>query len=77
MTDVSQAVESAVESSDLPRRLKLEVYDAIESRPDATPTQAEEIVQAVESKYLETRVDPLDPVGTVSAQSIGEPGTQM
>jgi DNA-directed RNA polymerase subunit A" len=31
----------------------------------------------VESKYLETRIDPLDPVGTVSAQSIGEPGTQM
>ncbi|MFW5929668.1 MAG: DNA-directed RNA polymerase subunit A'', partial [Halobacteriota archaeon] len=28
-------------------------------------------------RYESTRIDPLEPVGTVSAQSIGEPGTQM
>ncbi len=77
MTDIAPEIESAVEGSDLPRRLKDRVYDAITARGDVTVEQAMDIVQAVESKYLETRVDPLDPVGTVSAQSIGEPGTQM
>ena len=77
MTDVAPEVESAVEESDLPRRLRDRVYEAIDARDGVTVEQALDIVRAVESKYLETRVDPLDPVGTVSAQSIGEPGTQM
>ncbi|WP_122088315.1 DNA-directed RNA polymerase subunit A'' [Halalkalicoccus subterraneus] len=74
--DVSDDVEAIVEDTDLPRRLKERVYGTIEAR-DASIEQADEIVRAVESQYLDTRVDPLDPVGTVSAQSIGEPGTQM
>jgi DNA-directed RNA polymerase subunit A" len=75
--DVSEDVEAVVEDTELPRRLKNEVYGTIESRGDVTVEQADEIAQAVENRYLDTRVDPLDPVGTVSAQSIGEPGTQM
>jgi DNA-directed RNA polymerase subunit A" len=78
MTDhaVSDDVEAIVEDTELPRRLKKEVYEAVEGR-DVPVEKADEIARAVESRYLETRVDPLDPVGTVSAQSIGEPGTQM
>src|SRR6056297_644284 len=72
-TDVSVIVED----TDLPRRLKTRVYETIEDREGVTVEQANEISKAVESRYLDTRVDPLDPVGTVSAQSIGEPGTQM
>jgi len=75
MTDAD--VEALVEDTDLPRRLKEEVVSTVEARDGVTAEQAADIVQAVESKYLDTRVDPLDPVGTVSAQSIGEPGTQM
>ncbi len=74
--DVSADVEALVEDTELPRRLKDEVYRTIEAR-DVDLEQADDIAQAVEAKYLDTRVDPLDPVGTVSAQSIGEPGTQM
>jgi DNA-directed RNA polymerase subunit A" len=74
--DVSVDIEAVVEDTTLPRRLKDEVYSTLEDR-DPTLEQANEIVQAVETQYEETRVDPLDPVGTVSAQSIGEPGTQM
>ncbi|MFC6905100.1 DNA-directed RNA polymerase subunit A'' [Halalkalicoccus tibetensis] len=74
--DVSDDVEAVVEDTDLPRRLKERVYATIEDH-DATVEQADEIARGVESQYLDTRVDPLDPVGTVSAQSIGEPGTQM
>jgi DNA-directed RNA polymerase subunit A" len=74
--DVSADVEALVEDSELPRRLKDEVYATLEAR-DVSTAEADEVVQAVEAEYLDTRVDPLDPVGTVSAQSIGEPGTQM
>jgi len=74
---VTADIEAVVEDTDLPRRLKNRVYDSIEDREGVTTEQANEIAQAVESQYLDTRVDPLEPVGTVSAQSIGEPGTQM
>ncbi|ARS89207.1 DNA-directed RNA polymerase subunit A'' [Natrarchaeobaculum aegyptiacum] len=74
--DVSDDVIAVVEDSDLPRRLKDEVYEVVEDR-GATVEEANELTEAVEARYVDTRVDPLDPVGTVSAQSIGEPGTQL
>ncbi|MFP8888224.1 DNA-directed RNA polymerase subunit A'' [Natrialbaceae archaeon A-CW2] len=75
--DVSDDVIVIVEDSELPRRLKDRVYESLEARGDVTPEQAQDVVSAVETQYIDTRVDPLDPVGTVSAQSIGEPGTQL
>jgi DNA-directed RNA polymerase subunit A" len=75
--DVSADVEVIVEDSDLPERLKERIYETVEDRDGVTPEQADQIVRAVANRFRETRVDPLDPVGTVSAQSIGEPGTQM
>ncbi|TKR25823.1 DNA-directed RNA polymerase subunit A'' [Natronomonas salsuginis] len=77
MTEITEEMEAVVEDSDLPRRLKDNVYAAIEARDGVTVENVEDITYGVESQYLESRVDPLDPVGTVSAQSIGEPGTQM
>jgi DNA-directed RNA polymerase subunit A" len=74
--DVSEDIEAIVEETILPRRLRNEVYSTLEDR-DVTSDEAEEIVQATVAQYEESRVDALDPVGTVSAQSIGEPGTQM
>ncbi len=74
--DVSDDIAAIVEDADLPRRLKAEVYDTLEER-EVTVAEADEVVQATVAQYRDTRVDPLDPVGTVSAQSIGEPGTQM
>ncbi|NKE35178.1 DNA-directed RNA polymerase subunit A'' [Natronococcus sp. JC468] len=81
MTEVAYDVDddtiAVVEDTDLPRRLKDKVYATLEERGDATVEDADELAKAVEARYLDTRVDPLDPVGTVSAQSIGEPGTQL
>ena len=74
--DVSADIEALVGDTNLPRRLRNEVYSTLEDR-DVTTEQAEEIIQGTVAQYQESRVDPLDPVGTVSAQSIGEPGTQM
>ncbi|MFB6117362.1 DNA-directed RNA polymerase subunit A'' [Halosegnis sp.] len=76
MTDASADVEAVVEATDLPKRLREEVYRVVDER-NASPEEAADIATAVESRYRDTRVNPLDPVGTVSAQSIGEPGTQM
>ncbi|ELY64144.1 DNA-directed RNA polymerase subunit A'' [Natronococcus jeotgali] len=75
--DVDDDTVAVVEDTDLPRRLKDQVYATLEERGDATVDDADELAKAVEARYLDTRVDPLDPVGTVSAQSIGEPGTQL
>ena len=74
---VDEEIELVVEDTELPRRLKDRIYETIDERDGVTVEQADEIAQATESRYVDTRVDPLDPVGTVSAQSIGEPGTQM
>ncbi|QSG07834.1 DNA-directed RNA polymerase subunit A'' [Halapricum desulfuricans] len=74
---VDEDVELLVEDTELPRRLKNELYETIDDRGGMDLDAVEEIASAVESRYIDTRVDPLDPVGTVSAQSIGEPGTQM
>jgi DNA-directed RNA polymerase subunit A" len=77
MTEITDDIEAVVEDTGLPKRLKDEVYSTVEERDGVTVEQADQIAKAVENRYLDTRVDPLDPVGTVSAQSIGEPGTQM
>ncbi|KTG29624.1 DNA-directed RNA polymerase subunit A'' [Haloferax profundi] len=74
---VDETIADVVEAKELPRRLKDRIYQTIEDREGVSSDQAREIAQAVATRYTDTRVDPLDPVGTVSAQSIGEPGTQM
>lgn len=74
---IDEDTETLVEGTELPRRLKDRVYGAIEENEGATREEIEEIVKAVVARYDDTRVDALDPVGTVSAQSIGEPGTQL
>ncbi|AUX08228.1 DNA-directed RNA polymerase subunit A'' [Halalkaliarchaeum desulfuricum] len=79
--NVTEDIEAIVEDTELPRRLRDEVYETIDRKcaeyGAITTEQASDIAEAVENRYRQTRVDPLDPVGTVSAQSIGEPGTQM
>ncbi|WP_434520897.1 DNA-directed RNA polymerase subunit A'' [Halorubrum sp. AS12] len=78
---VTDDMEAVVEATELPRRLKTKVYEALDRKADESGEvsieQATDIVDGVVNRYEKTRVDPLDPVGTVSAQSIGEPGTQM
>lgn len=74
---VSDDIEIVVEDTQLPRRLKDKVYSVINEKGVTDTDDADRIARRVEREYVDTRVDPLDPVGTVSAQSIGEPGTQM
>ena len=74
---VSDAHRSLIADSGLPESLQFRIASAIASRDDVSDDDAADIVRAVQARYEETRVDAHDPVGTVSAQSIGEPGTQM
>ena len=74
---VTDDIKAVVEDTELPRRLRRRVYDSIEEREGVTTEQADEIARAAEAEYLDARIEPLEPAGTVSAQSIGEPGTQM
>jgi DNA-directed RNA polymerase subunit A" len=74
---VRDDIESTVEGTELPRRLKDEVYRVIDEKGIDDLDTVNRVAERVERRYIDTRVDPLDPVGTVSAQSIGEPGTQM
>ena len=73
----SSAVENVVEGSELPPRLREDIYRTVADRDEIGSDEVEDIVSLVRAEYEDTRVEPLEPVGTVSAQSIGEPGTQM
>jgi len=77
MTEVTEAVRESVEGTELPRRLKERVYDTIEDRDGVTAEQVEGDRDRRRVQLSRDTHRPLDPVGTVSAQSIGEPGTQM
>ena len=71
-------VKQRLQETDLPDRIREDVAEAVEGREDEiSEEQFETIIRTVSERYEDTRIDPLEPVGTVSAQSIGEPGTQM
>ena len=74
---VTDDIEAIVQDYNLPESLQHRIYETIEDREGVTLEQADDIAQAISSRYEDSRVDAHDPVGTVSAQSIGEPGTQM
>ncbi len=62
--------------SDLPDNLIEELHRELE-KVETTPIQWKEIVKEAALAYCQALVEPGEGVGTVAAQSIGEPGTQM
>ncbi|ABM81396.1 DNA-directed RNA polymerase subunit A'' [Hyperthermus butylicus] len=69
---------------DAARRLPKRIYDELVEKLKATtekhgltPEEAKKIIVNVLYEYEYSKVEPGEPVGTVAAQSIGEPGTQM
>ena len=56
------------------------VYDELKSELEGkklTKSQLEQIIKEIVNSYEFAQIDPGSAVGTVAAQSIGEPGTQM
>ena len=71
-------VKQRLQETDLPDRIREEVVESVEKHDgELTEEKLEKVIDEVTERYEDTRIDPLEPVGTVSAQSIGEPGTQM
>ena len=72
--------ESTIEMDPLPSSVEEELIEKLleaNERKPLTIAQIDAIVQDVVEEYNKALVDPGEPVGTVAAQSIGEPGTQM
>jgi len=61
---------------DLPRYIIEKAAERIEEE-DIGKDDYETILEIIYQKYQNRKIDPLDSVGIISAQSIGEPGTQM
>ena len=78
---IFQALAKASESEgvNLTDRLMENLAEGVRSRGKAklTPAQAKKIVSAAGNEVKRASVDPFEAVGIVTAQSIGEPGTQM
>lgn len=71
---------SKEEMTGLPISVQKELIEKIltaNEKEELTIDQIDGIVQDVIEEYNRVLVDPGEPVGTVAAQSIGEPGTQM
>ena len=63
-------------SLELPLNIKDELFFEL-SKLDLPDKQVTEILQKTIDVYTRTKVEPCEAVGTIAAQSIGEPGTQM
>lgn len=74
---ISEAtIDSMIAQLDLPKNImKTLKDDAIKA--GVTKKELEEIVERLLESYQYALVEPCEAVGVVSAQSIGEPGTQM
>ena len=71
-----QAVVNEVGAEYFPIKLVEEIADASE-RNDLNDEELEKLVIKVKKAYEREEVEPGESVGTIAAQSVGEPGTQM
>ncbi|NLX50069.1 MAG: DNA-directed RNA polymerase subunit A'' [Methanospirillum sp.] len=73
---LTDAMRDRIESSDFPPLTRQQLLDSLGDK-EFSEEQFEEILEAVQNEFEETRIEPLEAVGVIAAQSIGEPGTQM
>jgi DNA-directed RNA polymerase subunit A" len=76
LEDLKKELEKC--SSELPKSIIQELEEKLSKIIDRlTKSDVEKVVSEVIRQYKEALVEPGEAVGTVAAQSIGEPGTQM
>ena len=63
-------------SSILPKKI-LEEFEEVAKKLRLTKKEKEKALKVLEEKYLNALIEPQEPIGTVTAQSFGEPATQM
>ena len=74
--DEIQNIVNEVDAGYFPIKLVQEITDAC-NRNDLSDDEAETLVLKVKEAYEREEVEPGESVGTIAAQSVGEPGTQM
>lgn len=60
-----------------PKSIRSDIFHKLSELPQLNKKTVRKILDSVEDAYLRSLVEPGEAVGTVAAQSIGEPGTQM
>ncbi|WP_440950034.1 DNA-directed RNA polymerase subunit A'' [Methanosphaerula subterraneus] len=73
---IAPEMETAIEAAALPDLTKKQIRDTLDGKT-VTDEEFAEILRLVEGEFKSTRIEPLEAVGVIAAQSIGEPGTQM
>ena len=78
--EISKQIEKLRNEGVLPPSLIDELEKNLNARSDddnLTPKKVKRIVEEIKKAYFQVLVEPEEAVGTVAAQSLGEPGTQM
>ncbi|WMW21114.1 DNA-directed RNA polymerase subunit A'' [Methanolobus mangrovi] len=76
MTISEATIDSMISQLDLPKNIMKTLRDDV-MKVGVTKKELEDIIERVKDSYEYACVEPCEAVGVVSAQSIGEPGTQM
>jgi DNA-directed RNA polymerase subunit A" len=76
MSLTQKSIEETVSSVTLPNSFKDNLINELKN-VQVTKKQLEKIIEKVTAGYENAKVEPFEAAGVVSAQSIGEPGTQM
>jgi len=72
----SMDLQEAVSGLKLPLNVKNDLFAELNSL-QLSENEITEILQTTQDVYARSKVEPCEAVGTIAAQSIGEPGTQM
>ncbi|NJE55066.1 DNA-directed RNA polymerase subunit A'' [Thermococcus sp. 21S9] len=75
-----RTIKNLVEKADLPKSVKDELYQKLlkyNEKYDLKKAEVEAIIEETVKEYQRALVEPGEAIGTVAAQSIGEPSTQM
>ena len=76
MALIESTIDSMLSNLDLPLNILLTLKEDV-IKAGVNKKELEEIIEKVKESYEYAKVEPCEAVGVVSAQSIGEPGTQM
>jgi DNA-directed RNA polymerase subunit A" len=76
MALIESTIDSMLSNLDLPLNILQTLKEDV-IKAGVNKKELEEIIEKVKESYEYAKVEPCEAVGVVSAQSIGEPGTQM
>ena len=69
-------LQEAISTLKLPLNIKNDLFAELE-RSQLSDEEINEVLEITKNVYKRSKVEPCEAVGTIAAQSIGEPGTQM